>query len=415
MFCRKLSTTSPDSFSFPFQPYPTQDQFMRALYEVIENGKIGLFESPTGTGKTLSIMCGALKWQHDDRTLSRADLNDQIKHLEMVIERCEKENAQSDSWLTGQYDTIQKKDQLNGLRQKLQAWDEYERLIEEARKSWQSNVMRKARYGFVQSAENAGDHNSTASIDSVINEDDDLVLEDKDSDADDEDEDGGSNINDGLTANNHRDLKVDSTHLYLLCQNTINPANFCSFQIFFCSRTHSQLSQAINELKKTVYQNSVRVVQLASRQQLCIFPEVQSLKSNALINERCLELKKGKRKPATIQAQKTAQDKNGRATKKARTLKVSCSCPYYNQTTIQNVANSVLYNAKGVMDIEQLVEAGRKEKGCPYYAARIAAKTAQVKTIGFIDSLVYGKQSLNKLSSFCLFVGDNATVPNDTA
>lgn len=60
-------------------------------------------------------------------------------------------------------------------------------------------------------------------------------------------------------------------------------------------------------------------------------------------------------------------------------MKQSCSCPYYNQTTIQNVANSVLFNAKGVMDIEELVAVGRKEKGCPYYAARAASKTAQVR------------------------------------
>lgn len=38
------------------------------------------------------------------------------------------------------------------------------------------------------------------------------------------------------------------------------------------------------------------------------------------------------------------------------------------------------------MDIEQLVDAGRKEKGCPYYAARMAANTAQVKQFDYIVS-----------------------------
>jgi hypothetical protein len=36
-----------------------------SLYETIEQKKIGLFESPTGTGKSLSIICGSFKWLSD--------------------------------------------------------------------------------------------------------------------------------------------------------------------------------------------------------------------------------------------------------------------------------------------------------------------------------------------------------------
>ena len=39
----------PDEFPFPFKPYGIQEEFMRELYNTLENGKIGLFESPTGT------------------------------------------------------------------------------------------------------------------------------------------------------------------------------------------------------------------------------------------------------------------------------------------------------------------------------------------------------------------------------
>ena len=37
-------------------------------------------------------------------------------------------------------------------------------------------------------------------------------------------------------------------------------------KIFYCSRTHSQLSQFVQEVKKSPYGNRVRVVALASRQ-----------------------------------------------------------------------------------------------------------------------------------------------------
>ncbi|KAI2565031.1 DEAD/H-box helicase 11 [Homo sapiens] len=37
-------------FPFPFTPYSIQEDFMAELYRVLEAGKIGIFESPTGTG-----------------------------------------------------------------------------------------------------------------------------------------------------------------------------------------------------------------------------------------------------------------------------------------------------------------------------------------------------------------------------
>lgn len=48
MFNRERILDIPESFNFPFQPYDIQKDFMRGLYSVIENGKIGIFESPTG-------------------------------------------------------------------------------------------------------------------------------------------------------------------------------------------------------------------------------------------------------------------------------------------------------------------------------------------------------------------------------
>ena len=39
----------PDEFPFAFQPYEIQKAFMRNLYIALERGKVGIFESPTGT------------------------------------------------------------------------------------------------------------------------------------------------------------------------------------------------------------------------------------------------------------------------------------------------------------------------------------------------------------------------------
>lgn len=55
--------------------------------------------------------------------------------------------------------------------------------------------------------------------------------------------------------------------------------------ILFASRTHSQLAQAVQELKKTAY--SPRVCVLGSREQFCIHPEVQAASSNSTKVNMC--------------------------------------------------------------------------------------------------------------------------------
>jgi chromosome transmission fidelity protein 1 len=53
------------NFHHPYEPYEIQKQFMNAVYDCLEEGKVGVFESPTGTGKSLSLICGALTWLRD--------------------------------------------------------------------------------------------------------------------------------------------------------------------------------------------------------------------------------------------------------------------------------------------------------------------------------------------------------------
>lgn len=135
----------------------------------------------------------------------------------------------------------------------------------------------------------------------------------------------------------------------------------------------------VNELKRTVYGKSIRIVSLASRQQYCINPSVRALKTNALINERCLELKKGKSNSKCCAAEAKQCDRDGRATKKSKVVTNRAeSCPFNAQSAIDNVKQTALYHSNGVLDIEELIEEAKSEKGCPYYASRQAAKDAQV-------------------------------------
>lgn len=193
MFVRRSEANCPDSFPFPFQPYTIQDQFMRALYSVVENRKIGIFESPTGTGKTLSLMCSALKWLSDNDQLNRSDLAAKIHEMEIEIKASEAENSNSTDWLSGQYDSLMKKEELNKLVEQLKAMDEYERKVKEMQKKWKNDVKLAKRRQFkdISSAANSKDLlNSGENEAKPVEDDDDLVIQGSDGNDDDGDENG---------------------------------------------------------------------------------------------------------------------------------------------------------------------------------------------------------------------------------
>lgn len=228
MFVRDRKANCPDEFPFPFKPYTIQDQFMRALYSAIETRKIGIFESPTGTGKTLSVMCSVLKWLSDHDELNRIDLREQIRHLELEIKASDAQNAKTLDWLDGQYDTLQKKQKLNQLKDVLNAMDEFDKRTNEMRSKWQKRQLDgKSSRKFVHSkATKSGelfdnDSNETENNENVESGDgDEYLIEDVDDKDDDEviDEDDANQ-------KRYNDTKV-LILLYVLPKG--------AFNIFFC-------------------------------------------------------------------------------------------------------------------------------------------------------------------------------------
>ncbi|XP_050420877.1 regulator of telomere elongation helicase 1 homolog isoform X2 [Adelges cooleyi] len=47
---------------FPYEPYEVQKHYIEKVLECLQNGSNGVLESPTGTGKTLSLLCSSLGW-----------------------------------------------------------------------------------------------------------------------------------------------------------------------------------------------------------------------------------------------------------------------------------------------------------------------------------------------------------------
>ena len=150
-------------------------------------------------------------------------------------------------------------------------------------------------------------------------------------------------------------------------------SHLCLFQIFYCSRTHSQLSQFVKEIQKSPFSESVRLVSLASRNIMCINESVKGLGGSAMVNERCLEMQRNK---GTKSAAK--DDGDGKAVRQRRTKKPGGGggkCPFHKQSAVENLRDQALLK---VLDIEELASHGKRLNACPYYASRRAASDAQI-------------------------------------
>ena len=131
-------------------------------------------------------------------------------------------------------------------------------------------------------------------------------------------------------------------------------------KIYYCSRTHSQLSQVMSELKKTEFFKNASTLQLASsvasRAQLCINREIrQKHSSNTAIAHACQEL-----------------------------LESESSCPYFNPAKDSAFNEHLLgLKARKIADIEDLLEAGQKNSCCAYFSGRYLLRPADLVTVPY--------------------------------
>ncbi len=147
-------------------------------------------------------------------------------------------------------------------------------------------------------------------------------------------------------------------------------------KVIYCSRTHSQLTQFIQELQRIVppsggvldqnpstkepqTSEGVKHLPLGSRKNLCINEKVTRLSSTGAINERCLEL----------QRPGTAADKK---------------CSYLPTKENQDMVHSFRDRAiASIRDIEDIAKLGRDLCICPYYASRSAIAPTEVLTLPY--------------------------------
>ncbi|XP_069759331.1 ATP-dependent DNA helicase DDX11 isoform X3 [Narcine bancroftii] len=347
-------------FPFPFKPYSIQEEFMTALYSVLDEGKIGIFESPTGTGKSLSLICGALTWLRDfeeKKKLEAAQLLEdrlpqqwQSQDLQLSSVGSKESKSKSSGgeldWITEFVQKKAERDLVDKLKDEELRRKKREERLEQMRNNVHLKYALKRKREDIDTAcllqicKQEVTSEQASNTDLLDKEDEGFILADYESDDEKKSKDSGLSDEDDL----------EEEHVT---------------KIYYCSRTHSQLAQFIHEVKKSPFGKEIRLVALGSRQNLCVNEEVRCLKSVQLINDRCLEM----------QRNKSDRKGSGDAETSKRKRKSRVTCPFYSHEQMQSLRDEVLVEVK---DIEQLVSLGKEMKACPYYASRYAIPAAQL-------------------------------------
>ncbi|KAJ6178379.1 Helicase-like DEXD box c2 type [Penicillium mononematosum] len=339
-------------FHHPYTPYDIQLQFMQALYACLEDSKIAVFESPTGTGKSLSLICGSLTWLRDHKRKA---------FQETVNATCDDDEPE---WMIEH------------------AKRESRRAITEKRQEFEARLanIRQEEERVKQAQDSADRPRKKLRLDDsapeLVEEDDQFVLDDYDSDTENRKKQNDSGNSDGLSASTLALLERFQGKFSTKKDKEDDGDD--EIKIFFCSRTHSQLSQFAGELRRVNFPSSipsdldleskddlskleerVKHLSLGSRKNLCINPKVRALENNTAINEKCLDL----------QQAGVAADKK---------------CSFIPSKDDEALALEFRDHALAtVRDIEDIAEVGKKLGICPYYASRPVIKHSEIVTLPY--------------------------------
>ncbi|KAL9862742.1 putative RNA helicase chromatin remodeling SNF2 family [Arabidopsis thaliana] len=316
--------------AFPYKPYSIQIDFMNALYQFLDKGGVSMLESPTGTGKSLSIICSALQWLTDRKEKRNSGLTEESHKVDG------NDDEDEPDWMRNF--TLNEADGANG-----------DKSIKNTKSPF--SLRKHAKEVFTE-GEKADELN-----------DQEFLLDEYESQ--DESSPGGGNSKRkparGFDSSSSEDEEDE---------NDCSDDEQGGFKVFFCSRTHSQLSQFVKELRKTVFAKKLKVVCLGSRKNLCINEDVLKLGNVTRINERCLDLQKKK-------ISQVSKKKNLGANVRIVRTKASCRCPMLRKHKLQREFKAESFQQEA-MDIEDLVQLGREMRTCPYYGSRRMAPAADL-------------------------------------
>ncbi|ORZ33420.1 helicase C-terminal domain-domain-containing protein [Catenaria anguillulae PL171] len=316
---------------FPFPAYPSQLQMMSKIIAALNNKQNALLESPTGSGKSLAILCATLAWrQHEAvarQTRYERDMAEWEAKMKEWSEKCKRDKAERIKAKLAEKEREREERKQQQQQQRLAGGIKRER----------SKMSVKMEGVEVSDSDSDDDFvsYSTATAASSVRSHNPALASGWDA----------TTLPAPVANSATEDKKpaVPTADSETASAPPVRPTLTPLPKIYLASRTHKQLAQLVSELAATsTYRPRMSV--LGSRHQYCIHTQVCSAGDR---NAACAE----------------AVDKNEcRYYEGARALKLA-------------VARGKLGN---VWDVEDLKSAGLKQRGCPYFAARALADEAEL-------------------------------------
>ncbi|KAH7479926.1 Fanconi anemia group J protein [Phytophthora ramorum] len=341
------------SVAFPSgkRPFPAQLAVMNKVLTALKTEQHALLESPTGSGKTLALLCSSLTFQKQFVQEKMAALKKEMDDPK-VLEQEAKKQAQEV--------------RLRTLEAQMQVM-EAQQQVEQARKQRHEREDDSTQSTYQPTQEM-----------SVDDDDEDVAATQLAFD-------DGRLSNNGWMSTKKRGLETNSIAPK---KKRILPKSFGfaaedagkapqgveSFdvstvtadgkpkqkrvvppRIYFCSRTHSQLAQVVDELKNcpvtyldspedaNAYTKQLQTCVLGSKRNLCVNPKVN--KDPSQVDEKC------------------------------RLALEGSSCSYFRK---RKKVNDLRRNVPPVWDIEDLVQLAQKHRECAYFHAREALDHANI-------------------------------------
>ncbi|XP_023558932.1 Fanconi anemia group J protein isoform X2 [Octodon degus] len=349
--------------SFPCKAYPSQLAMMNSIVRGLNSRQHCLLESPTGSGKSLALLCSALAWQ---QSLSGKSVDEGLnKKAEVPLSCCcachsktpthSDVNQETSHHFSGPGTPPRER---NGTSSACQDSPEKSTLAAKLSAKKQASKYRDGDDDFqvekkrIRTLETAQQIRKRHCFEKEVHHSD---VQDASGNT--------SKLNSPVGKLNSFSSQNPPGHCSRCCcstkqgnnqesSNTIKKDHGGKFKrpkIYFGTRTHKQIAQITRELRKTAY-SGVPMTILSSRDHTCVHPEVVG---NFNRNEKCMDLLDGK---------------NGK------------SCYFYHgvhKISDQHTFRTVQGMCKA-WDIEELVSLGRKLKACPYYTARELTEDADI-------------------------------------
>uniref|UniRef100_A0A670JM42 DNA 5'-3' helicase n=1 Tax=Podarcis muralis TaxID=64176 RepID=A0A670JM42_PODMU len=345
---------------FPCKAYPSQLAMMNAIVKGLNSKQHCLLESPTGSGKSLALLCSALSWQQSLYGKPFSRVSECKKPETMMPCGCRCHAAQAQNSVAVSQDASCSFTN-SGTVTPVKSGTKSRNKDEISRTTLASKLSAKKQASLHEDG------------------DDDFIVDRKRIRSLETDQQVSKHFAfiPSLTASIkcRKNLKLSQTIDFSAFQ--LQPSSACiqcscssveakvkeatdkkkkenggkAFvpKIFFGTRTHKQIAQITREMRRTAY-SDIPMTILSSRDHTCVHPTVSSCSSK---NEKCVEL---------------LEAKNG------------TSCSYYHGVHKLSEHHALKSARKKYQawDIEDLVSLGKKLRACAYFAARELMAEARI-------------------------------------